>query len=471
LTENKNLSSTFPDVSRHDLSRRELRDLVRTQLKALLQQRDLQGAKAILVPVQPPDIAEAIEGLPEAMQALAFRLISKGEAIEVYEHLDSSVQEALLEEFKRQDVLDIVDKMSPDDRARLFDELPAKVVNRLLEQLSPAEQQATAQLLGYEAGTAGRIMTPELISLKETFTVAQALERIRRLAKVTETIYYLYVTAPARRLTGILSLRDLVTAEPDQTIGEIMTRDVIFVHTDTDQEEVARIIKRYDFLAVPVVDREQRLVGIITVDDVIDILEQETTEDIYALGGGVQSGGDNYFQTDLLTVARKRVVWLFVLLLTNTVTGTIIKAEEELLQQVVVLTAFIPLLTGTGGNVGAQSSTVVIRGMNTEEIRAMGPLQVILREAIAGVLLGSMLGSVATIWAFTLQGNWLVAITVGASLVAISVLASVSGSALPFLFRVMGLDPALMSAPFITTAVDVLGVLIYFNLAQMILQL
>lgn len=465
MTDNYNSSSTIQDVSR-----RELPHLVRTGLQALLDARDLQSAKALLAPVQPADIAQAIEELPEAMQALAFRLLSKDEAIEVYEYLDSSVQQALIEEFKRGDVQDIVDKMTPDDRARLFDELPAKIVNRLLEQLSPTEREATAQLLGYEAGTAGRIMTPELISLKEGFTTAQALERIRRLAKTTETIYYLYVTDWARRLTGILSLRDLVTAEPGQTIGEIMTREPIYVHTDTDQEEVARLIGRYDFLAVPVVDQEQRLVGIVTVDDVIDIIQQETTEDIYALGG-VQSGGDNYFQTDLLTVARKRVVWLFVLLLTNTVTGTIIRSQEGLLQQVVTLAAFIPLLTGTGGNVGAQSSTVVIRGMNTDEIRAMGALQVIGREAIAGVLLGSMLGACATLWAFFLQGNLAVAIAVGVSLVAISLLASLSGSALPFLFRLLGLDPALMSAPFITTAVDVLGVLIYFNLARLILKL
>ena len=467
MTENNNL----PSNTLQDVSRRELRDLVRSQLQALLEQNDLQGAKAILVPVQPADIAEAIEGLPEAMQAIAFRLLSKGEAIEVYEYLDSSIQQALIEEFKRQDVLDIVDQMSPDDRVRLFDELPAKIVNRLLEQLSPTERQATAQLLGYESGTAGRIMTPELISFKEGFTVSQALERIRRLANVTETIYYLYVTDNARRLTGTLSLRDLVTSQPSQTIGEIMTREAVFIYTDTDQEEVAKVIQRYDFLAVPVVDREQRLVGIVTVDDVIDIIQEETTEDIYALGGGVQSGGDNYFQTDLLTVARKRVVWLLVLLLTNTVTGTIIKSQEGLLQQVVSLAAFIPLLTGTGGNVGAQSSTVVIRGMNTDEIRAMGQYQVILREGIAGLMLGTMLGSIATVWAYFLQGNWAVAISVGVSLIVISVLASVSGSASPFLFRSLRLDPALMSAPFITTAVDVAGVLIYFNLARLILRL
>ncbi|MEP0751300.1 magnesium transporter [Trichocoleus sp. Lan] len=441
------------------------------QLQMLLEAEDLQGAKAILVPVQPADIAEAIEGLPEAMQAIAFRLLSKDEAIEVYEYLDSSVQQALIEEFRRQEVLDIVDKMSPDDRARLFDELPATVVRRLLEQLTPTERQATAQLLGYEAGTAGRLMTPEYISLKENMTVAETLERIRSLAHATEIIYYLYITDAARHLSGILSLRDLVIANPDQKIGDIMTRDVVCVYTSDDQEEVARLIGRYDFLAVPVVDREKRLVGIVTVDDVIDIIEQETTEDIYKQGG-LQSGGDNYFQTDLLTVARKRVVWLFVLLLTNTVTGTIIKAEEEILRQVVSLAAFIPLLTGTGGNVGSQSSTVVIRGLNTEELREMGPAQVVMREAIAGALLGVMLGTVATLWAFwLLNGDWSVSLAVGISLVAISVLASVAGSGLPFIFRAVGLDPALMSAPFITTAVDVLGVLIYFNLARLILKL
>ncbi|MBE9129857.1 MULTISPECIES: magnesium transporter [unclassified Coleofasciculus] len=462
---------TENQISLQAVSRNELRELVRTQLQLLLEQGNLQGAKALLVPVQPVDIAEAIEGLPEAMQVIAFRLLSKAEAIEVYEYLDSSVQQALIEEFKRQEVLDIVDKMSPDDRVRLFDELPAKVVRRLLEQLSPQERQATAQLLGYEADRAGRIMTPEYISLQETFTVAETLERIRSLAKMTETVYYLYVTDGARHLTGIVSLRDLVVSQPEQILSEIMTRDVVCVHTDTDQEEVARLIQRYDFLAVPVVDREQRLVGIITVDDVIDIIEQETTEDIYALGGGVQSGRDNYFQTNLLTVARKRVVWLFVLLLTNSVTASIISSQEDILQQVVALAAFIPLLTGTGGNVGAQSSTVVIRGLNTDEIRDMKTYQVILREAMAGILLGTILGTVATVWAYFLKGNPFVAFSVGVSLIAIALLASVAGSALPFLFRSLGLDPALMSAPFITTAVDVLGVLIYFNIARIVLGL
>ena len=298
MIENNNyLSSSVATISRQ-----ELRELVRSQLQALLEQDNLSGAKAMLVPVQPTDIAEAIEGLPETMQVIAFRLLSKAEAIEVYEQLDSTVQQSLCEKFKRQEVIDIVDKMSPDDRVKLFEELPAAVVRRLLGQLSPTERQATAQLLGYNSGTAGRIMTPEYISLKEEYTVAQSLERIRSLANVTETVYSLYVTDTNRYLTGILSLRDLVTSQLNQTISEIMSRDYVCVQTGTDQEEVVRLIQRYDFLAIPVVDSEKRLVGIITVDDVLDILEQEATEDIYALGG-VQSDGDNYFQVNIFTGA------------------------------------------------------------------------------------------------------------------------------------------------------------------------
>ncbi|NJL53444.1 MAG: magnesium transporter [Hydrococcus sp. SU_1_0] len=455
-----------PNGTKHN----ELRQLVRSQLELLLESGNLQGAKSLLIPVQPVDIAEAIEGLPEAIQLIAFRLLSKAEAIEVYEYLNTDVQQALIQEFKRQEVLDVVDKMSPDDRARMFDELPAKVVRRLLSQLSPRERQATAILLGYGEDTAGRIMTPEYISLKEALTVSQTLEHIRSLANVSEIVYYLYVTSNSRQLTGIVSLRDLVIAAPDTSLAEIMTRDVVFVHTDTDQEEVARTIQRYDILALPVVDSEERLVGVVTVDDVIDIIEREATEDIYALGG-VQSDGDNYFQTNLWTVARRRVVWLFILLLTNTVTGAIIRFQEDLLQQVVILAAFIPLLTGTGGNVGAQSSTVVIRGLNTDEIQNMGAGKVVFREAAAGILLGLVLGSMATVWAYFLQGSLAVAMSVGISLIAIAFLASVAGSALPFLFRNLGLDPALMSAPFITTAVDVLGVLIYFSVARIILGL
>ncbi len=451
--------------------RQELRELLQLQLLTLLEQQNFSGAKALLAPVQPVDIAAIVTELPAAKQAIAFRLLAKDEAIQVYEYLNSEVQQALLEKFKHQDVQDIVDKMSPDDRARLFDELPAKVVRRLIDQLSPTERQATTLLLGYQAGTAGRIMTPEYIALKENFTVAQALEQVRRLANVTENIYYLYITDASGHLTGVLTLRSLLTAQSEQIVGEIGRGDAIFVYTNTDQEEVARVVQEYDFGAVPVVDTEQRLVGIITVDDVLDILEQETTEDIYTLGG-VQSRGDKYFQTtNLFKVAQKRVVWLFVLLIANSATAAVIADREYILEQVVALAAFIPLLIDTGGNVGAQSSTVVIRALHLKEVQLKKALAAIARETIVGVLLGIALGVVVIVWAYFLQGNLAVAVVVGISLVAIAFLASVSGSALPFLFHKLGLDPALMSAPFITSVVDVLGVLIYLWLAKRILQL
>ncbi|MGF1541847.1 MAG: magnesium transporter [Pleurocapsa sp.] len=443
---------------------------MQSQLQTLLEQENFQGVKALLGSVPPPDVADAIEELPEPMQLIAFRLLAKEEAIEVYEHLEPRSQRSLLKQFKHQDVLDIVDRMSPDDRVRLFEELPAKVVNRLLQQLSPQERLSTALLLGYQPETAGRIMTPEYVALPENLTVAQTLERLRSLADTTEILYYLYIVDASRHLIGIVSLRDLLIAQPTQTIGEIMTRHLVFVETDTDREEVARTIQHYDFFAVPVVDREQRLVGIITIDDVMDVIEAEATEDIYTLGG-VESKGDNYFQTSLLSVVRKRVIWLFVLLIANTATSTVIQNHEDVLQQVVILAAFIPLLIDAGGNVGAQSSTVVIRGLNTEEIKTDETLEIIRKETITGILLGAILGIAVTIWAYFLQGNLGVAVSVGVSLLAISILASTSGSALPFLFRWLNLDPALMSAPFITSFVDVVGVFIYLSVARLILQL
>jgi magnesium transporter len=419
--------------------------------------------------VQEVDAAEAIGNLPRTLQALAFRLLPKDEAIEVYEYLPVDVQQTLLERLRSGEVLELVEAMSPDDRVRLFDELPAKVVRRLQAELSPAERRVTAQLLGYAPETAGRLMTTEFIDLKEFHSVAQALAIVRRLARDTETIYALYVTDGARKLTGILSLRDLVVADPEARIGDVMTREVISVSTDTDQEEVANAIQRYDFLAIPVVDREQRLVGIVTVDDVIDVIQQEATRDLYA-AGAVQAGDeDDYFQSSLFTVVRRRVVWLLVLVLANSLTFAVIAREEEILSRVVVLAAFIPLLIDTGGNVGAQSSTVVIRGLSTQQLQVNGRRITVLREAAAGLLLGLMMLVVVVPWAWRLGGEPMVAWATGLSLVAISVLAATAGAALPLLFARMGFDPALMSAPFITTAVDVVGVFLYLRVARLLL--
>ena len=447
----------------------QVAEVVAQQLESLLEAGNYDGAKLLLGPVQEVDAAEAIGSLPRTLQALAFRLLPKDEAIEVYEYLDAAVQQTLLERLRSGEVLELVEEMSPDDRVRLFDELPAKVVRRLLAELSPAERRITAQLLGYEAETAGRLMTTEFVDLKEFHSAAQALAIVRRRARDTETIYSLYVTDGSRHLTGIISLRDLVTADPEARIGDVMTREVVSVDTDTNQEEVARAIQRYDFLAVPVVDREQRLVGIVTVDDVIDVIEQEATRDLYA-AGAVQAGDeDDYFQSNLFTVARRRVVWLLVLLVANSGTSAVIASQELVLKQVVVLAAFIPLLIGTGGNVGAQSSTVVIRGLSTQRLQAMGAWRAIWREAVAGALLGLLMVLAVVPWAAYVAGSWGVATAAGLSLVVITTLAATAGAALPLLFDRLGLDPALMSAPFIATITDVAGVFIYLQLASWLL--
>ena len=444
-------------------------EAVAQQLEAMLSAGNYDGVKLLLSPVQPVDIAQAIGTLPMILQALAFRLLNKNEAIEVYENLDPSVQQNLLDRLRSNEVLDLVEEMSPDDRVRLFDELPAKVVRRLLAELSPEERRVTAQLLGYESETAGRLMTTEFIDLKEFLSVSQALKLVRQRATFSETIYSLYVTDKERHLTGILSLRDLVVADPESLIGEVMTREVVNVRTDTDQEEVARAIQRYDFLALPVVDLEKRLVGIVTVDDVIDVIEQEATRDIYA-AGAVQAGDeDDYFQSNLFVVARRRIVWLAVLVLANGLTTQVIAMNDEVLKQVVLLTAFIPLLIGAGGNVGAQSSTVVIRGLSTQRIQRLGLVRAIAKEALAGALLGILMAVFVVPFAWWQGQGPLVATAVGISLIAITTLAATAGASLPLLFDRMGLDPALMSAPFITTATDVAGVLIYLKTASWLL--
>ena len=453
-------------TTEHDL----LAEVVTQQLEAMLTVGNYDAVKLLLQPVQPVDIAEAIGSLPAQLQAITFRLLAKDEAISVYEYLDTTIQQNLLGLLRSGEMREVMEEMSPDDRARLFEELPAKVVRQLLSELSPEERRVTAELLGYEPETAGRLMTTEYIALKENQTAALALETVRRRARDTETIYSLYVTDAQRRLSGILSLRDLLTADPQARIGDVMTEEVLSVRTDTDQEKVARTIQRYDFLAIPVVDLERRLVGIVTVDDVIDVIEQEATRDLYA-AGAVQAGDDDdYFSSSLFTIARRRVVWLAVLVVASFFTSEVIAANEDVLQKVVLLAAFIPLLGGTGGNVGAQSSTVVIRGLSTQSISGLGPFRAIGREALAGALLGLLMMLLVVPFAWWRGESALVGLSVGMSLLAITTLAATAGAGFPLLFDRMGLDPALMSTPFITTCTDVAGTLIYLQTAAWLLR-
>jgi len=311
----------------------------------------------------------------------------------------------------------------------------------------------------------GDVMTRDVVNISTNTNqeeVARAIQRYDFLA--------LPVVDKERHLTGILSLRDLVTADPSKPIGDVMTRDVVNISTNTNQEEVARAIQRYDFLALPVVDKEKRLVGIVTVDDLIDVIEQEATRDIYAAGAVQPGDEDDYFQSSLFTIARRRLLWLLILVLANGLTTKVIAMNDQILKEIVLLAAFIPLLIGTGGNVGAQSSTVVIRGLSTQKLKSLGAIKAVVKEAITGALLGVLMMLVVFPFAWWQGEGPLIASAVGISLISITTLAATTGAILPLLFDKMKLDPALMSSPFITTVTDIAGVFIYLNTAKWLLS-
>jgi magnesium transporter len=438
-------------------------------VEELLEAKDFHALKERLKG-HPAEIAELINQLLPENRTFIFRLLEKDNAVEVFEHIDTTVQSEILSGFLDERVIGIVDAMSPDDRARLIDELPALVIKKLLSRLNPGEWKATAVLLGYQEDTAGRIMTPEFFDLKDRMTVKEALKRIRRVGRERETIYYLYVIDDTRHLLGVVSLKKLVLSESDTLIRDIMNTDVVKVSTDDDQEEVARVIQNYDFLAVPVVDKEGRLVGIVTVDDIIDIIEEEATEDILR-GSGVEVAEKGYFESSLMNNFRKRIFWMLLLLILNTLTGSIILGHKKLIEGIIVLSAFIPILIGSGGNAGAQSSTVVIRGLAIGEIQVRHAVRILLREISLGLFIGISLGIAATLWAFWLQGSWDIAIVVGMSFLFVITVATTIGTFLPMLVKKIGFDPALIATPLITTTIDITALLIYFMIARRLLGL
>lgn len=437
----------------------------RPDLDPLLEARDLDTLKRLLAAMPAAEVAALLAEHAEADRVILFRLLDKDRAIEVFEQLDVDQQRRLLEGFTEERAREVVASLDHDDRARLLDELPAKVAKRLLQALPPEARQATAMLLGYPEQTAGRIMTPAYVDLRPTMTASEALARIRAIGLDKETVYTCFVVDATRHLVGTVSLKDLVLAPAGAVVAGLLKPDPVSARTEDDQETVARLLTRHDLLAVPILDREGRLVGIVTVDDVVDVLEAEATEDIYRMGA-VQVAEASYFRGTVARAVRQRIGWLFVLLLANTLTARIIAAQAEFLETVVVLAAFIPLLIGGGGNVGAQSSTVVVRGLALQELSWKRAPWVVLREGSIGLLLGLMLGGLALGWAVWLQGDLRVGLVVATSLVAITTFASLVGTLLPLLFARLRFDPALMSAPFITTFVDVVGVLVYFGIAR-----
>ncbi len=434
----------------------------------LIEARNLKSLRERLIILEPLDIAILLETASEEQLALAFRLLPKELAVEVFDDFDSATQHRLLESLANRAASQLLEAMSPDDRAELLDEVPATVARRLLGLLSTEQRQITLQLLGYEEGTAGREMTPYFVDLHSSMTISQAMERIRHLSVHSETIYECYVIDAERHLTGTVSLKDLVLANPGRKVADIVRLNPKRVFTHSDREEAARVLRENHLLAVPVVDSEDRLVGIITQDDVADIMEEEVTEDIYRFGAvpGTERG---YFTTRIVSVARRRVSWLLLLLVVNTATASIIVGQEAMLAEVVLLAAFIPLLIDTGGNIGSQSATVVIRGLATGEIRPRRALWIIGREISVGLVLGVLLGLAVLVWAYWLGRDSQVSLVVALTLLLVATLATATGSALPLLLRLSKIDPALVSAPFITTVMDIAGVILYFAIAQMVL--
>jgi magnesium transporter len=433
----------------------------------LVGDRDVETLNAWLVEASIVEIADELARLDPPERAVAFRLLAKDRALEVFEALDPIHQQELLEGLREARVRQLFEEMDPDDRARLVDEMPAKVAQRLLAGLSPHERALTARLLGYPDNSAGRLMSPEVVNLRAQQTVGDALSRLRRIGKSAETIYALPVTDESRRLVGVLGLRDLVLADPDTPVGELMSTDVYKAHVDDDQEQVARLIAEADLLALPVVDSEDRLVGIVTVDDAMRVLEEEQTEDV-ARAGGAEPLEHPYLATSMLGLARSRVVWLLALLVAATLTVNVLNIFEATLAQQVVLVLFIPLVIGAGGNAGSQAATTVTRALAVGELRSGDVALVVLREARVGVLLGAMLAAIALLPTWFFVGERVAAV-VALTLLAVATLATTIGSLLPLLARRLGFDPAVMSAPFISTLVDASGLVVYFLVAKAVL--
>ncbi|MFN6464548.1 MAG: magnesium transporter [Nostoc sp. DedVER02] len=430
---------------------------------------DLNQLKWDLNRLQPVDVGDYITQLPEKERAIAFRLLNKAQAIDVFEYLPTQVQEELINSLHDVQVVQLVEAMSPDERAELFDELPAGVIKRLLQELSPEQRQATATILGYPEGTAGRVMTTEYVRLRQGLTVGEALSKIRRQDEDKESIYYAYVTDDNRTLVRVVSLRQLLFTFPDVFIKDISSDRVIKVRTETPQEEVARIMQRYDLIAIPVVDREDRLVGIVTIDDVMDILEEEATEDIQKLAG--VSGDEAALSSPLLTI-RNRLPWLLGIMALYIGAASAIAPFQSVIAAVPVLAVIMPIFSNTGGTVGIQSLTVTIRGLGVGEVTSKDTLKILRKELLAGlgtaVALATTMFLLSLIWARP-QERW-VALIAGMVMATNTIVAVTLGTLLPMGLTRLKLDPALVSGPLVTTMLDTIGFLTFLSLISLALN-
>ncbi|UCD15420.1 MAG: magnesium transporter [Candidatus Omnitrophota bacterium] len=440
------------------------------KVTSLIEEKRYPEIKGLL-PRHPEDIANLISQLPSASyKLLVFRLVPYARAVDVFEYLSTEEEEEILNSLNSQEIKDILNEMSPDDRTELFEELPAELVKKFMNLLSPEEREVAVQILNYPASSIGRLITPDFVQLYESMTIEEALSHVRNVGLKKETIYHCYVLDSEKRLIGIVSLKKLVLAMPQTKISEIMFKDVIKVTAFTDQEEAANVFKKYDLIVLPVVDNSNKLLGIVTFDDLVDILEYETTEDFEKIAA-VLPVEKPYMEANIFNVVWKRSFWLIVLVVFESISALVLQRHHITISQFVALTFFIPVLVAMGGNTGTQSATIIIRSLAVGDIRVKDFFKVIFRESFVGVLIGFILALVGSVIVAILQKDWLLSIAVSVSMGLTILLAATVGASLPILFRKLKLDPALMSGPLIATIVDVVGILIYFEISKTILGL
>ena len=446
-------------------------------LEALIEARDFASLREEIKNWPPGDLAELLEPLSAEKEAVVFRLLPRDQAAQIFSYLPIERQEELLKAMAHEEVVNILNDMSDDDRTDLLEELPAKVTQQLLNSLSPKERQLASQFLGYAENTVGRLMTPHFVRVKPHWTVEQALGHIRRYGMDSETMSMIYVIDENSKLVDDLRIRQILLSPAEAHVQDLMDSRFISLKATDDREVAVEAFKEADLIALPVTDSEGVLIGIVTVDDILDVAEEEATEDIQKMGGS-EALDEPYMEIAIPSMVKKRATWLVVLFLSEMLTATAMGKFEDEIAKAVVLSIFVPLVISSGGNSGSQASTLIIRAMALGEVKLKDWWLVMRREILSGFSLGAILGTLGfiriSLWALLFHSygeHWLlVAVTVGLALVGIVLWGSLAGSMLPFLLRRIGLDPAASSAPFVATLVDVSGLIIYFSVAAFVLR-
>jgi magnesium transporter len=440
------------------------------ELKTLYLNKDFKGLMECLNEQHAVDIAEYFNDLEPNEKIIFFRLLRKDLAAEVFSYMEKDQQLNLINSITDHGLQDLLARLAFDDKIDLLEEMPAHVVKKILQNVAKDERRIINHFLNFKENSAGSIMTIEFVDLKKDYTVSEALAHIRKTGVNKETIYTCYVIDNSRHLEGTISLKDIILADGERIIGDLMEENVISVSTTEDQEEIAALFKKYDLLSVPVIDHENRLVGIITIDDIMDVIEEEDTEDFYKMAA-MEATEESYLKTGVFTLAKKRIFWLMVLMISATLTASIMELFEPVLHSVVKLAVFIPMLMGTGGNAGSQSATLVIRGMAVGELEKKDTLAIVFKELRVAAVVGLALAVVNYLRIILFEGEASgIALVVSLTIYLTITMAKLTGAMLPIIAKSLKLDPAIIAAPVLSTIIDALTLLMYFNIAGLILK-